>query len=160
MTFELATTNQRAFIGKLVAQGRGTVTAAEPLTKRDASAIIERLLATLPPAAPDPVTEPGIYRTADARLFKVQRSKESGNLYAKELVAIGGDRLTENGETVQWEFRYAAGAIYRLTATERVTLEQAKAFGIQYGVCCVCGALLKDAKSVAAGIGPVCAKRI
>lgn len=90
----------------------------------------------------------------------MQAGKESGNLYAKALTRIGGKRLTRDDATVSWEFVYAPGAIHSLTAAQRMTLAEAKAFGIQYGVCCVCGAFLKDAKSVAAGIGPVCVKRV
>ena len=66
-------------------------------------------------------------------------------LYAKKLVFSGG-----------WE--YEAGAIYRLKDSERMTLEQAKAFGTSTGLCCVCGIFLTDPKSVEQGIGPVCIK--
>jgi hypothetical protein len=104
-----------------------------------------------------PVDE-GMYRH-DGEIFKVQRGRESGNLYAKRLVEIGGKRLADEDERdVHFEFQYAAGAIRMLTADERMTLDEARAFGIRFGVCCVCGASLKDADSVRNGIGPVCAK--
>lgn len=110
--------------------------------------------------AADPVTEPGMYAHAGV-IFKVQRSKASENLYAKRLVDIGGSRLSEDGEhVVHWEFQYDPGAIRTLTASDRMTVEQARSFGIRFGVCCVCGTTLVDAKSVQAGIGPVCAKRV
>ena len=107
----------------------------------------------------DRVTEVGMYNTG-TDIYKVQAAKESGNLYAKRLVPIGGQRLSENDERVRWEFQYAAGAIRDLKPEQRMTLEAAKAFGIKFGVCCVCGAFLKDATSVANGIGPVCAGRL
>src|SRR5215831_14350720 len=49
-----------------------------------------------PPPAPAPrarVTEPGMYRIGEGgarRIFKVQQARESGNLYAKELVRQPG----------------------------------------------------------------------
>lgn len=106
------------------------------------------------------VTEPGMYRTADGTIYKVQAAKESGNLYAKRLDVIGGKRLVETGEKVHFDFEYAPGAVRDLRADERMTLDEAKAFGVEYGICCVCGLRLKDADSVAAGIGPVCMKRV
>lgn len=107
------------------------------------------------------VTDPGMYRDADGEIFKVQKSRESGRLYAKHLTPIGGKRLIDADESVVgFEFTYAAGAVYRLTPAMRMTLDEAKAFGIRFGVCCVCGAHLKDATSVALGIGPVCGGRV
>lgn len=106
----------------------------------------------------DAPVEVGMYRR-DGDIFKVQKSKSSGRLYAKRLVQIGGKRLTEPGEVVQFEFQYESGAIFRLSAADKLSLEEAQQFGIQYGVCCVCSATLKDAQSVELGIGPVCRRR-
>src|SRR5262245_15368007 len=106
------------------------------------------------------VTEVGMYRTGDERIFKVQAARETKNLYAKELVPIGGKRLTETDEVVGFEFQYAPGALGQLRASDRMSLEEAKAFGIKYGFCMVCAARLKDAVSVSLGIGPVCGKRV
>lgn len=106
------------------------------------------------------VTEVGMYRTEDGTMFKVQRSKQSNRLYAKKLQPISGTRLTENDERVRWEFVYDQGAVYRLEPSQRLSLDEAKAFGIRYGICCVCGAFLKDATSVEQGIGPVCGGRL
>lgn len=106
------------------------------------------------------VTEVGMYRNAAGDIFKVQRSRTSGGLYAKALTPIGGRRLTEEDEVVGFEFTYAGGAIRTLRASDRMSLEDAKAFGIRYGICCVCGITLKDATSVALGIGPVCGGRV
>lgn len=106
------------------------------------------------------VTRPGMYRTPAGDIFKVQISKTSGKPYAKHLRPIGGERVTETGARVNFEFVYAPGAILSISEGMELSLESAKAFGLQYGVCCVCGAFLKDAKSVTAGIGPVCQKRM
>lgn len=104
------------------------------------------------------INELGMYLLENGEVFKVQRSRQSGRLYAKNLRPVSGQRLTDDGHRVAWEFIYAPGAIWALKAEHRMTLEQAQAFGIRHGVCCICGATLKDAKSVTAGIGPVCAK--
>lgn len=82
----------------------------------------------------------------DGRIFKVQRAIHgSGQLYAKELQAT--------------KFDYAPGMYRRLNSSHRMTLEQAKEYGALYGTCCVCGRTLTDEKSIAEGIGPVCATR-
>ena len=56
-------------------------------------------------------------------------------------------------------FEYAPGAIRRLDVTDAMTREEAAEFGHLYGVCCVCGRTLTDERSIADGIGPVCAGR-
>lgn len=125
------------------------------LTSRNASITIDNLL-SMPrqrrqqtPSRPA-VTEPGMYRKGDD-FYRVQRSRGSGNLYAKRLV------VSEFGKG---HFEYASGAIFGLSDEDRMSVEEAKQFGFAYGICCVCSAELSDPKSVAAGIGPVCAKRV
>lgn len=99
----------------------------------------------------NPVTEVGMYRNAEG-VFRVKQSKQSGNLYAMRFVPEA---------TVKSErFVYERGGIYKLSATDRMTVEQAQELGALVGMCCVCGADLTDEKSVRAGIGPVCAKRV
>jgi hypothetical protein len=136
------------------------------LTKGQASKLIDGLMAM--PRAAKPVTtesgervelDVGMYRTSDGVIAKVQKG-QTGNLYAKRLVAIRGQRMSETDVVVGWEFEYAPGLVRSLRPEMRLSLEDAKAFGIRYGVCCVCGLTLKDAKSVAAGIGPVCVTKV
>jgi hypothetical protein len=93
------------------------------------------------------VTEQGVYRTVEGVMYRVQASRESGNLYAKRL----------NTETAKFE--YEAGALRNIKPSDKMTLAEAKEFGIETGICCVCGAFLTDPNSVAEGIGPVCASR-
>lgn len=98
-----------------------------------------------------PVTEDGMYRMADGTIAKVQYAVNgSGNLYAKRLV------ISED----HGSFEYAPGLIRQLSADDRMTVEEAAEFGRLYGWCCVCGRTLTDEKSIAAGIGPVCAGRM
>lgn len=97
---------------------------------------------------PRPELTDGMYKT-DAGIFKVIHGVNgSGRQYAKLLV------VDEDGKTVR--FTYALGAIRKLTEADAMSLEDAKAFGALYGVCCVCGRTLTDEESIAAGIGPVC----
>jgi len=67
--------------------------------------------------------------------------------------------LTDVGDVVKFDFVYAPGAVGGLKPEMKMTAEDAKSFGILYGVCVVCGARLEDAESVAKGIGPVCLKK-
>lgn len=91
-------------------------------------------------------TEEGMYETGEG-IFRVRRS-QAGRLYAKTLDPSTGD------------FAYEEAAIYRLTDTDRMTLDRAREIGKMFGRCCVCGAELSDPKSVENGIGPICMKRV
>lgn len=141
-----ATIKQVALIQKLIAERdySGVVDYAN-LTSSGASKLIEELF-TIAKASVKRVTELGMYQTADGAIYRVHKSRETGNLYAKRLSSGGG-------------FEYEYGAITKLTPADRMTLEQAKAYGVETGLCCVCGAFLTDPKSVEQGIGPVCATR-
>lgn len=95
--------------------------------------------------APVEITE-GVYRHADTYARVKRAVHGSGNLYATVLRAGS------------WE--YAPGLVRRLTMADRLTLEEAKAYGHLYGQCIVCGRTLTDEKSIEAGIGPICAGRL
>jgi hypothetical protein len=95
------------------------------------------------------VTEAGMYRDPfNGNIYKVQKSPNSGYLYAKQVYVYDGGRV---------EFVYRAGRLRLLKAAWRMTLDEAKTFGAMYGTCCVCGRTLTDEKSIKAGIGPICA---
>jgi hypothetical protein len=101
-----------------------------------------------------PVTEDGMYRLGET-VYKVQIAVHgSGKLYAKRLVHQSDDT---------WRFVFESGAIRKLGAADKMTLEEAKAFGKLYEVCCVCGATLTDDSpggSIEQGIGPICAGKV
>ena len=103
-------------------------------------------------APANPVTEIGMYLNAEGVAYRVKQSKSSGRLYASRFVPEAQARADR--------FVYEGGAVYRLDASMRMTLEQAKALGAQYSQCCVCGRDLSAEESVEAGIGPVCAGRL
>lgn len=103
-------------------------------------------------ANPNPVTQVGMYLNAEGVMFRVKQSRQSGNLYAM--------RFVPQAPIKSERFVYERGGMFRLTADMRMTLEQAQRAGVQFGICCVCGAELTDTNSVANGIGPVCARRV
>lgn len=122
------------------------------LDKGRASDAISALRVAPKAAAPSkPNVEEGMYRKGGV-IFRVHRSRESGNLYAKrlELDLLSNDKP---------RFVYAKGAVMALSCDDKMSRDDAKAFGVETGICCVCGAFLTDEKSVSEGIGPVCAKR-
>lgn len=80
---------------------------------------------------------------ADIEVYRVQRSKSSGKLYALRVLEEGG---TE----------YAPGMVTRLDPSRKLTLEEAKAWGRRTGTCCACYRTLTNPASVEAGVGPVC----
>lgn len=143
-----ATPRQSSFITSLVTE-RGY---ADPidfgtLTSAEASNLISQLLAMPKLVSANRVTEQGVYRTPSGTIYRVQASRESVNLYAKRLNAVTA------------KFEYEAGALRNIKPADKMTLAEAKAFGVETGICCVCGAFLTDPNSVAEGIGPVCASR-
>jgi hypothetical protein len=92
--------------------------------------------------ARQPVTEPGIYFAGDL-YYKVVPNQTETRLYAK---------VWSNDE---WHF--AKGAIYALYADQRVTAEQAAAFGRVTSKCVFCSRLLTDERSIEVGYGKICA---
>lgn len=101
-------------------------------------------------APANPVTEIGVYER-DGVVYRVKRS-QAGRLYAS--------RYNPLAEVKSERYVYEGGAIYRLSADNRISLDRAKELGAQYSQCCVCGRDLSATQSVEAGIGPVCAGRI
>lgn len=131
------------------------------LTVGDASTAIGKLIAnnkalreTAPARPAARITQDGMYRLDDTT-YKVQEARNgSGRLYAKRLVMVPlGDGKFKG------TFEYAPGMVNKLTDANRMSLDEAKAFGHLYGTCCMCGRTLTDENSIAAGIGPTCAGR-
>lgn len=101
--------------------------------------------------------EPGIYKV-NGTVYQIRPNREKTRLYAKKLVEFTGERLTEANTIVRIEFEYAPGAIYNIKPEHKMPLEEGKALILRYGKCICCGRVLKAAKSVEAGIGPICIK--
>lgn len=158
---DTATEAQVRFLNSLrVERGSEPLTADQiaKLTKRQASADIEAWKAIPRPkreyapktqAAPVEL-EDGIYRVDDTWYKVVHAVHGSGRQYAKRLVVDGPG---------SGHFEYDGGAVRKITPDHKATLEEAKQFGQLYGICCNCAAVLTDEASIAAGIGPICAKK-
>lgn len=119
------------------------------ISKARASEIIT-LLKTMPDVLLEGTTKEldlGMYQV-DGVIYKVQRAVHgSGFLYAK--------RWDEESQSFEKE----TGAIRKIRADHRMTLEQAARFGQVTGTCGHCGRTLTDEDSIAAGIGPICASK-
>ena len=118
------------------------------------------VVAAAPAAAPRKaltVEDAGVYVLPNGDIVKVQANRAKTNTYAKRWVVINGERLTEADTRARGEYVYEAGLIGQVAAEGRkMTLEEAKAFIIRYGICARCSRQLKAAESVERGIGPIC----
>lgn len=109
----------------------------------------------VPKPATVTVTEPGMYRVKNLGVFQVVFNKDKTRLYAKKLVA------TYFGEDLhRLDFEYDKGSIFKIAPENRMTVGEVAELGKLTGFCWVCRRELKIAKSIAAGIGPVCAKKV
>lgn len=100
-----------------------------------------------------PVTEPGIYRR-DGEIYQVVKSKND-RLYAKRLVFT-----YVSGQVHKIELSYSQGMIFSIHAEDRLTVAEVQEIGKLTNHCMVCRKKLKVKKSIDAGIGPVCAKKV
>lgn len=126
------------------------------LSSREASAAIDYLkgLPKRPGARAAVVDLPlGIYTVAD-EIWRVGVSRTTGRKYAAKL---RGDLLTMGAKP---KFDFVRGGMAILAREgERQSLGWAEAWGLEHGWCICCDAYLTDPKSVARGIGPVCATK-
>jgi hypothetical protein len=89
----------------------------------------------------------GIYLVVDS-YYKVQLNRDKTRLYAKKGV------MDEQGK---WHWEYDRGAIYGIKASDKITAEEAKAFGDVHSNCINCFRDLTHPESVRRGYGPICA---
>jgi hypothetical protein len=155
-----ASEKQIAFIASL-AQQLGQAFDTVNLSSYEASQAIEAFLAARKAKVTAPVDttplEAGMYRK-DEVIYKVYRTVHGAN-------TICAKRLNEvpvpAGQPRSFEFEYVGlAAKHGILAAHRMSLDEAKAFGAVYGVCCVCSATLTDEGSIAAGIGPICGGKV
>lgn len=131
------------------------------MTRQEISRAIDTMKA-MPDAAKKsdtPQVTEGMYRDpGTGTIYKVQVAHHgSGNLYAKQLVKLDEVRVKRNKE-YSHDFEYAPGVIRAIKPEWKMTRDEAAEWGRLYGACCKCGTILTDEKSIAAGIGPVCAE--
>lgn len=89
--------------------------------------------------------EAGVF-VSGLNYYKVVQSPSTGNWYAKRF----------DDKTGAWEYAGKA-PLHILTAANKITAEQAAAFGAVYGSCVNCGKTLTDERSIAVGYGSTCA---
>ena len=99
----------------------------------------------------DRVTEPGIYRK-DGQFFRVKAGRYDKSTFWAERIYV-----PDHSPSVA--FIRAGKAIF-LKASDKITLAEARAFGVAVGSCINCGYTLdgEDGKSLTAGYGATCSK--
>jgi len=129
------------YLARLTADGRWT--------RQHASTVIEELLdARSRMTRPETTVPEGLHHT-DGQIYRVKRSAASGNLYTTAL----------NPKTGKWDYT-GRKPLAHLDEGTTLTVEAARAWGVNYGICCVCGRTLTDPTSVNRGIGPICETRL
>ena len=113
-------------------------------TRETATVLIDALMA-LPRVEKAPA--PSGLHVLDGEVYRVVVSRDSGRPYALRLVEAPG------------AFEYAPGAVRRLSEDTMMTLDEARDYGVRYGVCAACGRTLTNPESIEYGIGPVCRTR-
>lgn len=107
----------------------------------------------------------GMYQKPNGDIFKVYKMVHGSGLQGCKLLVFemnapdletGGMKFDPDSLR-RGKFVYQGLAIRFVRNDEKMSLEQAQAFGKLYGFCCVCGRTLTDERSIEAGIGPVCA---
>lgn len=106
------------------------------------------------PVKKELITTAGMYKTGED-VFLVVPTKDGKKLYAKKLVK------TMKGDDVhKLHFEYDKGAIWKISETDKMTVDEVAQLGKTTGQCWVCATKLTAKKSIEAGIGPVCAKKV
>lgn len=163
-----ATDKQLGFARKLMDRvGWGADRLSHPLEeydKRSISGLIDELLAQ--PTVPRTVgtsLDDGMY-LKNGVIYKVQHAVHgSGRQYAKRLHVVTEATRDDEGDIIAAgtvRFDYEPGMIGTIVAADRMTMEQAEAFGALYGTCVRCGRTLTKEKSIARAMGPVCAGKM
>jgi hypothetical protein len=117
------------------------------LSKSDVSAIINSLKSAK--EVPMKITEVGAY-LYDGVVYSIRQNSESKvwSVWSYSDVAKKFIRDDSKKELLK-----------KIEVTDRLTLENAIKYSAQVGICVHCGRTLTVLKSVAGGIGPICAKR-
>lgn len=146
---DAATDKQISFIKKLLAERSAPDLVTDVITKKQASKLIDELMAMPKVASSDAVTESGFYMYGET-VYKVRWNQAKTNLYAQALSTVGS----------KGKWIYAEGAMSKIKADMKLTIDDAAAFGHHNGYCAICGLELSNPESVARGIGPVCINKI
>lgn len=147
-----ASDKQRDFARNLIAGANGLQQAPTRSPSADDGIALPRLYSLMMAKGELHLTKTlKLSRKRDDTLVWIIMSAGNGNVCVGKIV---------DGKAVIFAARCRA-YVDEITATllrfEENPLEAAKAFGREYGRCCVCNRELSDPDSIAAGIGPICA---
>jgi hypothetical protein len=128
------------------------VNSIEQLGRADVSEIINALKNSANKVEPCKLTtkDVGAYLVNET-VYSIREGRESGRLQVwsyKDVVKKYVRDVPNEKEVLS-----------KVEPTDRLTLEKAIKYSAQTGICCHCGRTLTVLKSVAGGIGPICAKR-
>ena len=125
------------------------VSSLEELDRKDVSEIINALKFAKEVTPPMKITEVGAY-LLNGVVYSIRQQPETKR-WSVWTYSDTAERYVRNDK----EF----GVLYQLDTTDRLTLELAIKYSAQVGICVHCGKTLTVLKSVAGGIGPICAKK-
>ena len=124
----------------------------DELSKSRVSELINNLRYTNDKQLPITITEVGAY-LLDSSIYSIRKGTQSDKWQVWSFDKTEGKYLRES------DYKKENQILSSLVPTNRLTLELAIMYSVQTGVCCHCGRTLTVLKSVAGGIGPICAKR-
>lgn len=121
------------------------------LSRADVSAIINSLKTSKTKEVVVKISEVGAY-LVDETIYSIRQGQESKKW---QVWSYSDDvkKYQRNAKEIETE------VLNKVEVTNRLTLSQAIKYSAQVGICCHCGRTLTVLKSVAGGIGPICAKR-
>ena len=125
------------------------VSSLEELDRKDVSAIINTLKVAKEVTPPIKITEVGAY-VLDGVIYSIRQNSETKR-WSVWTYSDVAKKFVRNNDKFD--------VLYQLDTTDRLTLELAIKYSAQVGSCVHCGKTLTVLKSVAGGIGPICAKR-
>jgi hypothetical protein len=156
-----ASEKQLSFANSLIAKKEGgtetlnhylhnrKVSSLEELDRKDVSEIINALKFAKEVTPPMKITEVGAY-ILNGIVYSIRQHSETKR-WSVWTYSDTAERYVRNDKE--------SNVLYQLDTTDRLTLELAIKYSAQVGICVHCGKTLTVLKSVAGGIGPICAKK-
>ena len=162
-----ATEKQEAFLRKLAGEREHGWADAEAviagtITSRAATSAAINLLLAAPKvqAAKASVVdlEDGVYRH-DSTFYKVYHTVHGANVQVAKVLVVTPNGQDANGNDLfggTWEY-VGRKPLYSLTPAHKLTQDEAKQFGLVYGMCVRCARDLTREESIHVGYGATCA---
>ena len=124
----------------------------EELSRTNVSSIINALTQAQDKPEPIKITEKdvGAYLLNEV-VYSIREGKQSGRLQVWSYSDVAKKYVRD--------FANEKEVLSKVELTDKLTLDKAIKYSAQTGICCHCGRTLTVLRSVAGGIGPICAKR-